>query len=66
MVRDIQDPLETKTEGIGGLNIIDLANMHSCAFIATEDIGKVATNGNFEVMGRMDFAALRGCSLLAI
>lgn len=66
MVRDIQDPLETKNEGIGGLTIIDLANVHSCAFIATEDIGKVATNGNFEVIGRMDFAALRGCSLLAI
>lgn len=66
LVRDVQDPLETKKEGNGVLNIIDLANVHSCAFIATEDMGKVYPDGTFEVLGRMDFAALRGCSLLAL
>ncbi|MCC6186570.1 MAG: acyl transferase, partial [Chitinophagaceae bacterium] len=45
---------------------IDLANVHSCAFIATEDMGKVNDDGTFEVLGRLDFAALRGCSLMAI
>ena len=65
-VRDPQDPLETKVDGSGILNIIDLANVYSCAFIATEDMGKVNTDGSFEVLGRMDFAALRGCSMLAL
>lgn len=66
LIRDIQDPLCTQLVGIGALNIIDLANVHSCAFIATEDMGKVNVNNSFEVMGRMDFAALRGCSLMAV
>lgn len=66
LVRDVQDPLETKQEGSGALNIIDLANVHSCAFIATEDMGKVYADNSFEVLGRMDFAALRGCSLMAV
>ncbi|MFA6150098.1 MAG: acyl transferase [Chitinophagaceae bacterium] len=66
LVRDVQDPLETKTSGSGVLNIIDLANVHSCSFIATEDMGKVNADGTFEVLGRMDFAALRGCSLMAV
>lgn len=66
LVRDVQDPLETKQEGTGALNIIDLANVHSCAFIATEDMGKVYADNSFEVLGRMDFAALRGCSLMAV
>lgn len=65
-IRDPQDPLETKEYGNGVLNIIDLANVYSCAFIATEDMGKVYPNGRFEVLGRMDFAALRGCSMLAL
>ncbi|HRO44046.1 MAG TPA: acyl transferase [Flavipsychrobacter sp.] len=66
LVRDINDPLETQKTGNGCLNIIDLANVESCAFIATEDIGIVHTDGKFEVLGRMDHAALRGCSLLVI
>lgn len=66
LVRDISDPLETKLSGSGVLNIIDLANIHSCSFIATEDMGKVNADGTFEVLGRMDFAALRGCSLMAL
>ncbi len=66
LVRDVQDPLETNFSGNGVLNIIDLANVHSCSFIATEDMGKVNSDGTFEVLGRMDFAALRGCSLMAV
>jgi hypothetical protein len=64
LVRDITDPLEVLLSGNGALNIIDLANVHSCAFIATEDIGIVHDEQNFEVLGRMDHAALRGCSLM--
>ncbi len=66
LVRDINDPLDVKPAGTGCINIIDLANIHSCSFIATEDIGHVHENGNFEVLGRMDHSALRGCSLMAI
>jgi len=54
-IRDSQDPLETKEFGTGVLNIIDLANIYSCAFIATEDMGKVHPDGRFEVLGRMEF-----------
>ncbi len=66
MIRDVNDPLDVSTTGSGCINIIDLANIHSCAFIATEDIGKVYPNGTFEIMGRMDHSALRGCSLMAV
>lgn len=66
LVRDISDPLEVKKEGSGCLNIIDLANVHSCSFIATDDIGKVYDNGSFEVLGRVDNSALRGCNLMVL
>jgi len=66
LVRDINDPLEVRKAGMGCLNIVDLANIHSCAFIATEDIGSIAHDGSFEVLGRMDHSALRGCSLMAV
>lgn len=65
-VRDINDPLAMSATGNGLLNIIDLANIHSCSFIATEDIGRVFPDGSFEVLGRMDHSALRGCSLMAV
>lgn len=65
-VRDINDPLHTSREGSGCINIIDLANIHSCSFIATEDIGLLNSDGTFNVMGRLDNSALRGCSLLSI
>lgn len=65
-VRDINDPLRTSREGSGCINIIDLANIHSCSFIATEDIGLLNSDGSFNVMGRLDNSALRGCSLLSI
>jgi hypothetical protein len=66
MVRDENDPFDLKTQGSGCLNIIDLANVHSCAFIATDDIAKIAGDGSFEVMGRLDNSALRGCSLMVV
>lgn len=50
----------------GLINIADLANIHSCAFIATDDVGRLHANGSFEVLGRMDNSDIRGCSLLAV
>lgn len=64
LVRDEDDPLQIKTTGEGILNIIDLANLYSCSFIATEDVGKVYDDGSFEVLGRLDNSDIRGCSLL--
>jgi hypothetical protein len=66
LVRDVNDPLEVRSSGTGVLNIVDLANLHSCAFIATEDLGTVYEDSSFEVLGRMDHSALRGCSLMTI
>lgn len=64
-VRDIQDPLSILPDGeSGALNIIDLANIHSCAFIETQDIGRILQDGSFEVLGRTDHSDIRGCSLL--
>lgn len=64
LARDTTDPLNLKTTGRGGINIIDLANIHSCAFIATQDLGKLHSNGKFEVLGRFDNAEVRGCNLM--
>jgi len=50
----------------GALNIIDLANVYSCSFIATDDVGKLNADGSFEVLGRMDGSDLRGCSLMVV
>ncbi len=66
LVRDMNDPLTVTETGSGCINIIDLANVDSCAFIATEDLGIVADDGSFEILGRMDHSALRGCSLMAV
>ena len=66
LVRDINDPLEVNKTGNGCLNIIDLANLNSCSFIATEDLGNIYSDGSFEVLGRMDHSILRGCSLMAV
>jgi phenylacetate-coenzyme A ligase PaaK-like adenylate-forming protein len=65
-VRDVQDPLSNYATGKGGLNIIDLANIDSCAFIATQDLGIVHPNGTFEVTGRFDHADVRGCNLMVM
>lgn len=66
LIRDSNDPL-TITDGsrAGGINIIDLANLHSCSFLATQDLGKVAPDGRFEVLGRFDHSDVRGCNLMA-
>lgn len=63
-VRDPSDPLSTMHSGTGALNVIDLANVDSCAFIATQDLGKVYDDGSFEVTGRLDRSDIRGCNLL--
>jgi hypothetical protein len=65
LVRNEDDPLDVQEQGAGILNIIDLANIWSCSFIATEDAGKVNGDGSFEVSGREDNSDIRGCSLLA-
>lgn len=65
LVRELSDPLEKGIIGeTGGINVIDLANFHSVAFIETEDLGKAYANGTFEVLGRMDNSDIRGCNLL--
>lgn len=67
LVRDTEDPLTILPNNkAGGLNIIDLANYNSCAFIATQDLGKKYDNGDFEVIGRFDDADVRGCNLLLL
>jgi hypothetical protein len=63
--RDMSDPLEKGLFGqTAGLNVIDLANIFSVAFIETEDIGKIQKDGSFEVLGRLDNSDVRGCNLL--
>ncbi|WP_298715388.1 acyl transferase [Chitinophaga sp.] len=65
LVRDENDPFQlSATSAAGVINVADLANIHSCSFIATDDIGKIHANGSFEVLGRLDRSALRGCSLM--
>ena len=66
VVREEEDPFLNKSEGTGIINIIDLANVYSCSFIATDDAGKLYPDGSFEVLGRVDGSDIRGCSLLAI
>jgi hypothetical protein len=65
--RDIYEPQYLQmNSSSGALNIIDLANLYSCSFIATEDFGKANADGSFEVNGRIDAAELRGCNLMVI
>nr|WP_305121792.1 acyl transferase [Chryseobacterium sp. EO14] len=64
MIRNAEDPFNYEKEGrTGAINIIDLANVHSCAFIATQDLGKI-DGDKFQVLGRIDHSDIRGCSLL--
>jgi phenylacetate-coenzyme A ligase PaaK-like adenylate-forming protein len=67
LIRDPQDPLTLITEPgrTGGINIIDLANIYSCSFIATDDLGRLNEDGGFEVLGRFDNSDIRGCNLLS-
>jgi hypothetical protein len=64
MVRDLADPFDVRREGRGGINITDLANLHSCAFIQTQDVGKVFADGSFTIDGRVVLSDIRGCNLL--
>ena len=65
LTRDTDDPLTLRTDSrTGGINVIDLANRWSCSFLATQDLGRVHENGEFEVMGRFDNSDVRGCNLL--
>jgi hypothetical protein len=65
VIKDLNDPFQTLENNKTGLiSIIDLANAHSCAFIQTQDLGRIIQNGYFEVLGRMDNSDVRGCNLL--
>jgi phenylacetate-coenzyme A ligase PaaK-like adenylate-forming protein len=66
-IRDTEDALSYVREGkTGGVNVIDLANINSCSFIATQDLGKKYSNGSFEVLGRFDHSDIRGCNLMVV
>lgn len=65
LIRDVNDPFSLIPENrSGGINVIDLANLYSCSFIATSDLGKQFSNGNFSVLGRFDHSDVRGCNLM--
>ncbi|MBT8195775.1 MAG: acyl transferase [Bacteroidia bacterium] len=65
LIRDVNDPMLLLEDGItGGINIIDLANINSCSFIATQDLGKKVNKNQFEMLGRFDNSDIRGCNLL--
>lgn len=65
MVRDVNDPFDHTPQGMrGGIDIIDLANLSSCAFIQTQDIGRVLSDGGFMIEGRIAGSDIRGCNLL--
>ncbi|HWR32566.1 MAG TPA: hypothetical protein VN451_03525 [Chitinophagaceae bacterium] len=66
LMRDDEDPFMIKNIGSGTINVVDLVNIHSCSFIATDDVGKLYPDGRFEVLGRMDGSDLRGCSLMVL
>jgi len=67
LIRDTYDPLSILHQGrSGGVNVIDLANLNSCAFIATQDVGKCINDNAFEILGRFDHSDVRGCNLLVL
>lgn len=67
LTRDPEDALTYVEEGkTGGVNVIDLANVNSCSFIATQDLGKKYKDGSFEVLGRFDHSDIRGCNLMVV
>ena len=67
LIRDTEDALTyVASEKTGGINVIDLANINSCSFIATQDLGKKYANNSFEVLGRFDNSDIRGCNLMLI
>ncbi|WP_435623659.1 acyl transferase [Flagellimonas sp.] len=67
ITRDTEDPLTLQNHGkTGGINVIDLANLYSCSFIATQDLGKTYADGTFEILGRFDHSDVRGCNLMVL
>ena len=65
LIRDVNDPLTILGKNrSGGINIIDLANIYSCPFIATQDLGRLHEDESFSVLGRFDNSDVRGCNLL--
>jgi hypothetical protein len=64
ILRDVNDPLSISQKSQGGINIIDLANFHSCSFIETQDLGRFDLDGMLEVLGRFDASEVRGCNLM--
>ena len=67
LVRDTEDPLTYLSTGkSGGINVIDLANINSCSFIATQDLGKINQDDTFEIIGRFDNSDIRGCNLMVL
>lgn len=65
MIREVEDPFTFLShEKTGGMNVIDFANLFSCSFIETQDLGKTYANGTFEVLGRYDHSDIRGCNLM--
>lgn len=64
LLREAADPFAITQSGKGVINVIDLANINSCSFIATDDLGKLNIDGSFEVLGRLDYTQIRGCNLL--
>ena len=65
--RELEDPLQVQSGNkTGGINIIDLANINSCSFIATQDLGKKFSDDSFEIIGRFDHSDIRGCNLMAL
>ena len=69
LLRDETDPFtiyDSSEATSGAINIIDLANLYSCSFIATDDVGKMYGKDHFEILGRMDHSDIRGCSLMVI
>lgn len=66
LTRDTEDALSWVFEKTGGINVIDLANLYSCSFIATQDLGKLYPNGSFEILGRFDTSDIRGCNLMIL
>jgi hypothetical protein len=66
LVRDVNDPFDISATGRGGINIIDLANVSSCAFIQTDDKGNLLSDNKFEVAGRIEGSDIRGCNLMVM
>ena len=66
LIRDPEDAQTFWTHKTGGINVIDLANLYSCAFIATQDLGTVQPDNTFKIMGRFDDSDIRGCNLMVL